>query len=75
MKPFKGEVVDAVVDKVGKVSFYSARFSCSRLTCSPQLGFFAYLGPMQIFVSTFVSLASAFPISLHLPCPEFLRDS
>ncbi|KAI5452656.1 DNA-directed RNA polymerase II subunit [Naganishia albida] len=35
MKPFKGEVVDAIVDKVGK------------------LGFFAYLGPMQIFVSTF----------------------
>lgn len=56
MKPFKGEVVDAIVDKVGKVSFGVLLCCFCVLISHLQLGFFAYLGPMQIFVSTFVSL-------------------
>lgn len=66
MKPFKNEVVDAVVDKVGKVRHGDTTAGAMTDAVMLQLGFFAYLGPMQIFISSFVSLWSFSSLSSRL---------
>jgi DNA-directed RNA polymerase II subunit RPB7 len=54
-KPFKGEVVDGVVDSVSKVGLVlGSRFWIASLYV-PQMGFFAEVGPLKVFVSHQVS--------------------
>ena len=64
MKPFKGEVVDAKVVNVNKASLFGADASVGMapgissyrsLHADSQMGFFAMVGPLQVFVSSHVS--------------------
>ena len=60
-RPFKGETVDGIVGNVNKVrqSVFSSTFRPSR-PLTPflviQMGFFAEVGPLTVFVSSHVSL-------------------
>lgn len=74
MKPFKGEVVDGKVVNVNKVSEAgSLRRLSTHLVC--QMGFFAMVGPLQVFVSSHVSLQSeSRSPTLHTP-PPFVMNS
>jgi len=52
-KPFKGEVVDGIVNNVNKVRYL---FFCRFLSLyALQMGFFADVGPLTVFVSHQVS--------------------
>ena len=63
MKPFKGEVVDGKVVNVNKVSVSPGELkhlfvkvpSYSSCLTLVQMGFFAMVGPLQVFVSSHVS--------------------
>jgi len=59
-KPFKGEVVDGVVNNVTKVCFQLVLFSLCSGGNTSQMGFFADVGPLQVFVSHQVCLFSSF---------------
>jgi DNA-directed RNA polymerase subunit E'/Rpb7 len=52
-KPFKGEVMDGRVTNVNKVSSVGSRV-LSR--ADSQMGFFAMVGPLQVFVSSHVRI-------------------
>ncbi len=61
-RPYKGEVVDAVVATVNKVcdaTAAAAAFLAKHVRCSAllQMGFFADAGPLHIFVSNHVRWA------------------
>lgn len=66
MKPFKGEVVDAKVVNVNKASLLFYWFHDRRLTVW-QMGFFAMVGPLQVFVSCHVSRVTISLILLDPP--------
>lgn len=55
MKPFKGEVVDAKVVNVNKASLAMISLYFSTTDSLWQMGFFAMVGPLQVFVSCHVS--------------------
>lgn len=74
MKPFKGEVVDGKVVNVNKVSEPGSHHR-PRTNPVCQMGFFAMVGPLQVFVSSHVSLQSkSLPPTLHTP-PPFVMNS
>lgn len=71
LRPFRGEVVDALVSQVTKVcvalivcisqfidiAVRIFAYLCSRCTALMQLGFFANVGPLSIFVAKSVCLS------------------
>jgi DNA-directed RNA polymerase subunit E'/Rpb7 len=62
-KPFKGEVMDGRVTNVNKVSYLILRIDAP---AHSQMGFFAMVGPLQVFVSSHVSLL---PLNNHTTTP------
>lgn len=67
-KPFKGQVVDGVVNNVTKVRIHAianGRVACDERT-SAQMGFFADVGPLHVFVSHQVS-SSASSVLARVP--------
>lgn len=69
-KPFKGEVMDGKVSNVNKVSTESCRLFVTLLTF--QMGFFAMVGPLQVFVSSHVRFALLPPY--HNPPTRFVMS-
>jgi DNA-directed RNA polymerase II subunit RPB7 len=53
-KPFKGEVLEGVVGEVNKVCMASVNGPRIDLTFHLQMGFFAEVGPLNVFVSNHV---------------------
>ena len=60
-KPFKGEVMEGRVTNVNKVCSTTSIFNTR---ADSQMGFFAMVGPLQVFVSSHVSIL---PSSQHTP--------
>ena len=63
-KPFKGEVMDGRVTNVNKVC---SSGSTPRSKADIQMGFFAMVGPLQVFVSSHVSILPTFQHTPHFP--------
>lgn len=71
-KPFKGEVMDGKVSNVNKVSTRVCKPLSVRALLTPQMGFFAMVGPLQVFVSSHVSVdLSLLLANRPLPTPPF----
>lgn len=73
-KPFKGEVMDGKVSNVNKVSRHYLEASSVFALLTSQMGFFAMVGPLQVFVSSHVSVYfSLVSSNNHTSTPPF-RD-
>jgi DNA-directed RNA polymerase II subunit RPB7 len=67
-KPFKGEVMDGRVTNVNKVCLLQY-YRISKTALTIQMGFFAMVGPLQVFVSSHVSHSPRSPHQHHSTPP------